>query len=263
MKYLSLFCEIVLHRVFPFARGLFEDKGFIFSFLPHIFISLLVANIWFCLCVLLDIRQILPPATLPILALILTLVMLVPVVLLLLSKPLTPSSLLLSLTTSGSPHFTQSTIQPSLLGLAFFLASYQVHEKSALLFLVPAYLLLPSFPSLLPCLLAGQFSLFPLLLKDGQAPNYLLLSLLQTLLLFVIVKETPLFQTLIFKILNLLTIGGIFTLHLFQLLFPSPFPSLPHIHPTLNALFCTLIFSLTYIYLSYTILKEFRKIKIT
>jgi alpha-1,3-glucosyltransferase len=61
--------------------------------------------------------------------------------------------------------------------LAFFLFSFQVHEKSILLAAIPVALYLPVEP--LPCtwfLFISTFSMLPLLLKDGLLISYIALT---------------------------------------------------------------------------------------
>ncbi len=62
---------------------------------------------------------------------------------------------------------------------SFFLFSYQVHEKSILLALLPVTLLAPELPALAAWLPAvAAFSMYPLLKKDGLSLAYVALLLL-------------------------------------------------------------------------------------
>ncbi|XP_036612794.1 dolichyl pyrophosphate Man9GlcNAc2 alpha-1,3-glucosyltransferase [Trichosurus vulpecula] len=129
----------VIRRLFPVARGLFEDK---------------VANFWCSLNVLLKIKDLLLPHTQ-----------------LMFSFALTFLSLL--------PACIKLTLQPSLRGfrytlvscaLSFFLFSFQVHEKSILLVSLPVCLILNEVPFMsVWFLLVSTFSMLPLLLKDQLA----------------------------------------------------------------------------------------------
>eukprot|EP00904_Undaria_pinnatifida_P013402 jgi/Undpi1/9192/HiC_scaffold_26.g11650.m1 len=131
----------VLFRLFPFSRGLFEDK---------------VANLWFCMDVAFKLRRkvVLVPH-LPKLALAATLSsLLVPVggELLRPGRPLTPRRLLLAMFNSS---------------MAFFLCSFQVHEKSLLLPLCPLAFLWQDAPLFVTWLQAvGVFSMTPLLARE-------------------------------------------------------------------------------------------------
>uniref|UniRef100_A0A9J8DBY3 Alpha-1,3-glucosyltransferase n=1 Tax=Cyprinus carpio carpio TaxID=630221 RepID=A0A9J8DBY3_CYPCA len=119
----------VLHRLFPVGRGLFEDK---------------VANTWCSLNVLIKIKTLLSRETQ---LFALTLLFVLPSSLKLLSKPTLWQFKLALVNTS----------------LAFFLFSFQVHEKSILLV---ALLVFFVFRSMLP-----------LLLKDGLLLPYVVTSL--------------------------------------------------------------------------------------
>lgn len=136
----------LLHRIFPFSRGLFEDK---------------VANFWCALDVLLKLKQRMTIPQLAQLSLASTLVLALPSNLYLLARP-TAENFLFSLTNTS---------------LVFFLFSFQVHEKSILL-AVTAGCLLTSCTGLdravtrtaVPWLAAiAMFSMQPLLLRDGLA----------------------------------------------------------------------------------------------
>ena len=132
----------VLRRQFPFDRGLYEDK---------------VANVWCSLSLVLKLKQLLAPAALLKLCLGATMASLLPPSVLLARRP-TPHNLLAASVCCG---------------LGFFLFSFQVHEKSILLPLLPASLLLGSSPFAGCWLLTvGSFSMFPLLQKDGLTLAY-------------------------------------------------------------------------------------------
>ena len=133
----------VLVRLFPFDRGIFEDK---------------VANIWCATAPLTRVRSWDPAAQawLPAAAALLTLAMCAPscIALVRRSRPSTQAFLYALAACS----------------LAFFLASFQVHEKSILLPLLPASLLVLQEPKKLPFFSAlAAFSLTPLLIREGLA----------------------------------------------------------------------------------------------
>jgi alpha-1,3-glucosyltransferase len=134
----------VLHRLFPFARGIFEDK---------------VANLWYVASVAFDFRGKLPQAALVKLALALTLLLLAPTAAVLLRRrKVSLDSAALALVASS---------------LAFFLCSFQVHEKSILLSTVPATIYFASDPVFVGWFqILGSFTMFPLLQKDGQSTPY-------------------------------------------------------------------------------------------
>ena len=136
----------MLHRMFPFDRGLFEDK---------------VANIWCSLSIVpgLKLHQRFETSVLLRVSTATTLLMLAPsAVALLVRPPRSARSLPLALLNSS---------------LAFFLASFQVHEKSLLLALLPIGMLLPTSPLLFGWFsVLGAFSMYPLLVKDGLVLPY-------------------------------------------------------------------------------------------
>lgn len=182
----------ILFRLFPFSRGIFEDK---------------VGNLWFMLSIVYDYRQTVSIAELKVLSSAATLFLLFPVCWDLCRKPLTETRLLLALCNSAT---------------AFFLVSFQVHEKSILLLLVPASLLLlvnQQLPTTRNLLLLnepisevvhqtniairsnlqhhwllhtlGCFSMFPLLVKDGQrVPYYCCMGIFHLLNFYVFITTS-------------------------------------------------------------------------
>ncbi|XP_028857718.1 dolichyl pyrophosphate Man9GlcNAc2 alpha-1,3-glucosyltransferase isoform X2 [Denticeps clupeoides] len=136
----------VVHRLFPVARGLFEDK---------------VANAWCSLNVLIKIKTLLSTETQLSLSLVLTLLAVLPSSIKLFTRP-TLWQFKLALVNSS---------------LAFFLFSFQVHEKSILLPALPVCLLLNDLPLMAIWFLqASTFSMLPLLLKDGLLLPYVVTS---------------------------------------------------------------------------------------
>ncbi|KAG7514278.1 hypothetical protein JOB18_029633 [Solea senegalensis] len=136
----------VVRRIFPVARGLFEDK---------------VANTWCSLNVLIKIRFILSRDSQLYLSLVCTLLAVLPSSIKLLTKP----------------DFWQFKLALANSSLAFFLFSYQVHEKSILLAALPVCLLLNDLPLVVIWFLqASTFSMLPLFLKDGLLVPYVVTS---------------------------------------------------------------------------------------
>ncbi|RGP80987.1 alpha-1,3-glucosyltransferase [Fusarium longipes] len=149
----------LVHRVFPFARGLFEDK---------------VANFWCAANVVVKLRQ-WPTPLLQKVALGATLASIVP-----------PNVILFL-----RPRKTTLPLAFAATAWGFFLFSYQVHEKSVLLPLMPMTLLLAGkhglnkdtrawvgFANLL-----GVWTMFPLLKRVDLKIPYAVLSLLWSYLL--------------------------------------------------------------------------------
>ncbi|KAJ9157847.1 Alpha-1,3-glucosyltransferase [Pleurostoma richardsiae] len=151
----------VVHRVFPFARGLFEDK---------------VANFWCALNVVVKLRKF-PSERLQQAALLATLASIIPPNVILFFKP--------------KKELLPAAFATTAWG--FFLFSYQVHEKSVLLPLMPMTLLLAGpghhglgkdrrawvgFANLLGC-----WTMFPLLQRVELRIPYAVLTLLWAYLL--------------------------------------------------------------------------------
>ena len=149
----------ITHRIFPFGRGLFEDK---------------VANFWCALNVVVKLRKY-PAAFLQKASLLATLASITPPNLILFFKP--QKHLL--------PHALAAT------AWGFFLFSYQVHEKSVLLPLLPMTVLLAGrhglgketrawvgFANILGC-----WTMFPLLKRVDLRIPYVVLTLTWTYLL--------------------------------------------------------------------------------
>ena len=135
-------------RIFPVERHLYEDK---------------VANFWCTLSLVpfLKLKRMLSIGSLLKLALLATFGALVP-----------PCALLLR-----SPSRLGFLLCATSCGLAFFLCSYQVHEKHILLPLLPLSLLAHRIPALFGWFATvACFSLFPLLKRDGLVLPYWLMQ---------------------------------------------------------------------------------------
>lgn len=127
----------VLVRLFPFARGVFEDK---------------VSNVWCALNVVIKVKSLFKNEEMALVCLFSTLIFVIPSCLDLLFRP-------------NNKKFVYSMINSA---LTFFLFSYQVHEKSILLASLPVALALPSDPFISMWFTTiSSFSMLPLLLKDG------------------------------------------------------------------------------------------------
>ncbi|KAI9838625.1 MAG: hypothetical protein M1819_004939 [Sarea resinae] len=147
------------HRIFPFARGLFEDK---------------VANFWCALHIVHKLYQY-PSALLQRVSLLATVAAISPPCAILFLRPRKELLLLTSATTAWG----------------FFLFSFQVHEKSVLLPLLPMTALLGSNGGLTPAVrgwvgwanMLGSWTLYPLLKRDELRMPYYILNLLWAFLL--------------------------------------------------------------------------------
>ena len=160
---------IILQRLFPFQRGMFEGK---------------VSNIWCSLSIRpISIRSRIPIRFQPWAALGLTSSLMIPFCVLLFNLGLSgidtldPSSSSITSPTSQD-HVSIHHLKTLLWGstgtaLAFFLASFQVHEKSILLVIAPASLLMFEFPTFVSWLsLVAMWSMWHLIRVDRLAIAY-------------------------------------------------------------------------------------------
>ncbi|KAN0047446.1 hypothetical protein ACTA71_001828 [Dictyostelium dimigraforme] len=139
----------VLFRLFPFARGLYEDK---------------VANFWCFISVIINMKNLFTTDQLIKICLILTLVSMLPLVYGINRIP------------KNKFIFIYSLINSS---FSFFLFSFQVHEKTILLVSLPISLLILHHPNTIWWfILVSTFSMFPLLFKDGLVIPYFAIMIL-------------------------------------------------------------------------------------
>ena len=149
-----------IHRCFPFARGLFEDK---------------VANFWCLLNTVYKVRKLESIIALPRLAAYLTFMSI-----------LAPTMII-----GANPRKDLLPYALASCSWGFFLFSYQVHEKSVLLPLLPMTLLLGSRDGLGKEYRAwvgyanvlGVWTMFPLLKRDELITPYVVITLLWLYLL--------------------------------------------------------------------------------
>ncbi|KAK9324436.1 glycosyl transferase [Lipomyces orientalis] len=190
----------ILIRIFPFARGLWEDK---------------VANIWCTLNTFVKLKVLYSADTLQRLSLVTTLVSVLPAFILLFLYP-RKKALLWGVSASA---------------WGFFLFSFQVHEKSVLLPLLPVTLQLAGDPGMNAQSYIywinniAVFSLWPLLKRDGLALQYFVISFLANWLM---ASFTKLPDSLLGKCTIILSYAGIVGLHAIEFLIepPSQYPDL-------------------------------------
>ncbi|KAI9208062.1 glycosyl transferase [Polychytrium aggregatum] len=206
----------VFRRVFPVERGLYEDK---------------VANVWCSLSVLVKLRNLFEVQQLVYLSAALTLLAVLPSGINLLLKP-SPKRLLYGLL-NGS--------------LGFFLCSFMVHEKSILLPLLPATILLLDEPVVGVWFNnVAMFSMFPLLKKDGLVMPYILAVVLWNWLFSFGWKRA----SGLVKLAKAISYAVIFGLHAMEAVVPPP-PRYPDIYVVLNVLFSTSMFVVFFGYYNY------------
>ncbi|EJC98153.1 glucosyltransferase [Fomitiporia mediterranea MF3/22] len=243
-----------LSRIFPFARGLFEDK---------------VANFWCASNVILKWRTLLPQPTLIKLSTALTVLGFLPSAIQLVATGW--KTMDLSPDDSGRPESRDTSIKkrkdetvatPTLpilpwamlsSSMSFFLFSFQVHEKTILLPLLPINLLLSGAPQNSFMFNWGMlvnnvavFSMWPLLKKDELGLQYIALTFLWNYLLGYNPFRKPTEKQLVYYF-SLATYSAILLLHTAELLITPP-RRYPDIFPVLNVLVCTPVFGMTWLW---------------
>ncbi|KAH9841629.1 glycosyltransferase family 57 protein [Rhodofomes roseus] len=235
-------------RIFPFNRGLFEDK---------------VANFWCASDVILKWRRRLSPKTLVRIATGLTALGFLPG-----AAGLVYSGWRVRLQTrkdddaragavaAREPAPTMPLLPYALLtsSLSFFLFSFQVHEKTILLPLLPLTLLLSGVTSNetsetweIGMLVSNValFSMWPLLKRDGLGVSYIAMTVLWNRIVgYNPFRARP--NSLI-QYLSLVTHAGCLVLHVLELLF-SPPARYPDLFPVLNVLLSTPVFGLAWLW---------------
>ena len=215
--------EHVVRRIFPFQRGLFEGK---------------VANLW---CALntspLNIRSRIPTNLQPLLALALTMTLMLPSCWKVLNLGLKdPSSVI-----SVKRHWIMLLWATTSCALSFFLASFQVHEKSILLALAPCTLLFWQDPIFVEWLsFVCVWSLWPLLQVDRlQVAYWCIVSIFASMVWFRRMsmghtKTGTIFsgEAMLWRAIPNLSFAGMMGLHVAQVLVPAP-PNLPDLYEVL------------------------------
>ncbi|KIP08071.1 glycosyltransferase family 57 protein [Phlebiopsis gigantea 11061_1 CR5-6] len=220
-----------IHRIFPFQRGLFEDK---------------VANFWCASNVVLKWRIWMQQDTLIKLSALFTVAGFLPGI-----GGMIYSGYKLRATYPAPvlPLLPYALLTSS---MSFFLFSFQVHEKTILVPLLPLTLLLSgaassSFTFQLGALVnnVALFSMWPLLQRDGLALQYIAAMLLWNRLIgynpFKL-RQKSLMEYFSVTILSLCTM-----LHVLEIMVP-PSPRLPDIYPVLNVLLSTPVFGITWLW---------------
>ena len=224
----------VLHRLFPFARGIFEDK---------------VANFWCCLNVVYKVKEIFDITTLAKISTALVLASALPSLLILFIKP-SEKNLRITLTISS---------------LSFYLFSFQVHEKTILMaamwvyiynyFIVqngfrPSFFLLHDhFDSVTLFLDASSFSMYSLCIKDVN-PEIIVFFILFHLAVR-IMEESDSYLVNYAKSFQLAVYLAIAGLQLFG----EPPARYPHLFDLMNAAFSFVNFSIFFLYLNFILVK--------
>ncbi|PFH54070.1 glycosyltransferase family 57 protein [Amanita thiersii Skay4041] len=233
-----------LIRIFPFSRGLFEDK---------------VANFWCATNVLIKWKNWASPDFLVKISTLLTAVGFLPSVV---NMFYLGRKMQLAKSAAADTANNNSTAQPPFLALlpyallassmSFFLFSFQVHEKTILLPLMPMMLLLSGAQIDSPAYMWGAllnntavFSMWPLLKRDGLGLQYVAtLVLWNRLIGYNPFRWPP--KTLV-HILSQGVFVAAFGLHLLEFVVTPP-KRYPDLFPVLNVLVCTPVFLLGWLW---------------
>jgi len=237
----------VVTRIFPFSRGLFEDK---------------VSNFWCALDVVIKLKQQMSVSDLAKLCLGTTFTLSLPSNIHLLFSP-DHKSFLLSLVNTS---------------LVFFLFSFQVHEKSILLAAIPVALLTfcdldDSMSTVIPWFLTiSTFSMLPLLIKDGLLIPTISLSIMYLTIAINYDQFTPVqdkyhkrtqspipkrpptcFHTFL-KVCMFISIAGCVVLTILSTTYPPP-PKYPYLWPLAVSVYSAahfIFFGLYFHYVQFT-----------
>ena len=245
----------VLRRLFPFQRGLFEGK---------------VSNLW---CVLsikpVNIRTRIPEQYQPVLALVLTLLFILPLSV----KLLRTGAEFLTFDTTKiegkrkaweqeNHHLKILLLGSTTSGLSFFLASFQVHEKSILMALSTISLLFIDNPSFVAWFsVIASWTLWPLLTVDKLMLAYFTSNtiFMTFLWLFSVLNATTkpelkgFFQLLTYKLIFPLSMLSMIGLHTTELIVQPP-EHLPDLFPVLWSILGCGLFCWSWICCSFTLL---------
>ncbi|KAL9062995.1 MAG: hypothetical protein Q9157_008490 [Trypethelium eluteriae] len=227
-----------IHRIFPFARGLFEDK---------------VPNVWCAIHTFHKLHQY-SSTTVQRAALLAT------------SAAITPPFLILFL----KPRKDLLPWGLAATAWGFFLCSYQVHEKNILLPLLPMLMVLAGEGGLLPSTRAwvgfanmlGVWTLFPLLKRDELRVPYAVLSLLWAYLMGLPPTSLSVYQsglggglTAPVKILHLSFYLAMVVWHVFEA-FVAPPHGKPDLWVVLNVLIGAAGFGFCYLWCLFRLAEE-------
>lgn len=217
----------ILYRIFPFYRGIFEDK---------------VANFWCSINVFYKLKDNFETVFLLRISTIMVLITNIPWSVCLFCHP-------------TMTNFKYCLLASS---LSFFLFSFQVHEKSILLVALPAILLWNENPVLVSWLLIiSNTSLYPLCIKDGNA-IHLALFIFYYIITYSSFSKLSMFMQLVVHGSCLASLA----LCLASLLFAPP-ARFPHIFSLLIAVYCFLHFITFFLYINLVTLRfRFKKLEI-
>lgn len=233
----------ILIRVFPFNRGLFEDK---------------VANFWCTTNLVIKYKQSFTNEQLTKLSLLFTLISIAPPCLMIFYKNVMNSKF--SKTSTNISKYLALVYGFSATAWGFFLFSFQVHEKTVLVPLIPSTLLITLNNRFYISITQwinniATFSLYPLLKRDGLILQYfVMLFMINWLIGGFNYKGSNLFQkrSLFWNFIFAVTYLTMVVYHIIDYKFPPPlnYPDLWVIFNTTVSFGC---FSLYYLWLLYEI----------
>lgn len=229
----------ILVRMFPFERGLFEDK---------------VANFWCTSNLVIKYNKIFTNEQLKLLSLAFTLASILPPCLMCFYKNIKRTSVPPALVIYGF----------SATAWGFFLFSFQVHEKSVLVPLIPSTFLLLSLDEDTISIIQwinniSTFSLFPLLKKDGLVLQYSVLFIMINWLISGFnwnLNQNLLWPSRLCTLSKLIIAGSYFAVVVFHIVEysfepPTSYPDLWVIANTTISFGCFAIFYLWLVYKIY------------
>ncbi|PIA19633.1 ALG6, ALG8 glycosyltransferase [Coemansia reversa NRRL 1564] len=223
----------ILLRVFPVARGLYEDK---------------VANVWCGVNVVIKLRSLFDTQALVRLSTIATAIAFLPSCLHMFFMLWRQNSRYNNTTASAITLLRYCLLNTS---LAFFLFSFQVHEKSILLPLAAALLLVDKEEWAVNWFVqVALFSLYPLLFKDGLCLPYWVMAVGWSLLRSCPACPRDIQTPPVVVKMQWLTTLGMLAIHICDALLVPP-ASLPNIFVVLNVLYSCGMFVLFFVYFYY------------
>jgi len=208
----------VVHRMFPFKRGLYEDK---------------VSSFWCSTSILIKWNQYFDDKTLIRMSTLFTLLCLIPSCLHLFYKAIKLDCLKVARVKKYLMEIF--LINLVIASFSFYLFSFQVHEKTILLPLLPSLLVfcmhIEPVAQFVPLLsLVSNFSMFPLFIKDDLKMAYFFSQIIYILINLKHFNR----QSNLVKFFTALSIMGMTAIHYF-LAFSTP----PSRYPDLFTLMCT------------------------
>ena len=226
----------VFSRIFPFKRGIFEDK---------------VATFWCVINIFIKLNKIFEIKNLIKLSLIFTVLgCSIPIYAILKSKKITKKICIHCI---------------FIVAFSFYLFSFHVHEKTIIIPVLPFLLNMPYMINILPLFtLISMFSLFPLLQRENQVISYYILNII----FYIIAKFGIKFisKEKEHKYKNIFLLGEIFSFimiilyHFIEYKIPPP-EIYPWLYPRINATLSFSFFFELFLYSNYTLIKMINKDK--